>query len=263
MSFGKSFDESYQQSPTWSGRGKKDSLDEDDELNILDSKIMDADTPQYLISTDLDHLSTETYPPAEASRGNMWFENPQQQVHMAMQHAHTLSGSHPSTTDGVDADHHQMIFTNSQGSWASINGSGTCTPTPAFTPFKRETEGGPLLHGQPPLNQRHAQKTPAFGLPSSIPMSPQSSQGWMSTTSSEVADHQAALLASPHLQPVSPIAVQRRDGVRKKNARFEIPKDRNLNTIDHLIKIYTERGDEPKVKELKQQKRLLRNRQAA
>ena len=54
----------------------------------------------------------------------------------------------------------------------------------------------------------------------------------------------------------------RRDGVRKKNARFEIPEGRNLQTIDELINS-TNPNNEDEIKELKQQKRLLRNRQAA
>ncbi|ODA79583.1 hypothetical protein RJ55_05177 [Drechmeria coniospora] len=54
--------------------------------------------------------------------------------------------------------------------------------------------------------------------------------------------------------------LRRGDGIRKKNARFEIPAERNLNNIDHLIAHST---NEQEIKELKQQKRLLRNRQAA
>jgi hypothetical protein len=52
----------------------------------------------------------------------------------------------------------------------------------------------------------------------------------------------------------------RRDGVRKKNSRFEIPPGRSLQNIDQLIA--NSHNDEEK-KELKAQKRLLRNRQAA
>ena len=54
----------------------------------------------------------------------------------------------------------------------------------------------------------------------------------------------------------------RRDGVRKKNARFDIPEGHNLQTIDNLINS-TNPNDEDTIKTLKQQKRLLRNRQAA
>jgi len=53
-----------------------------------------------------------------------------------------------------------------------------------------------------------------------------------------------------------------RDGVRKKNARFDIPEGHNLQTIDELIN-RTDPNNEQTLKELKQQKRLLRNRQAA
>lgn len=61
-------------------------------------------------------------------------------------------------------------------------------------------------------------------------------------------------------RPFSPGPFTRRDGIRKKNARFEIPAERNLHTIDQLI---SEATNEDEIKELKQQKRLLRNRQAA
>ncbi|KHO00024.1 Basic-leucine zipper (bZIP) transcription factor [Metarhizium album ARSEF 1941] len=67
------------------------------------------------------------------------------------------------------------------------------------------------------------------------------------------------------MQPESPMIrshndMRRGDGIRKKNARFDIPAERNLSNIDSLISQST---DEQEIKELKQQKRLLRNRQAA
>jgi len=65
-------------------------------------------------------------------------------------------------------------------------------------------------------------------------------------------------MGSPALRSHSPLL--RRDGIRKKNARFDIPAERNLNNIDQLI---AQSNDEQEIKELKQQKRLLRNRQAA
>jgi hypothetical protein len=66
-------------------------------------------------------------------------------------------------------------------------------------------------------------------------------------------------------RPASPLIrshneLRRGDGIRKKNARFDIPAERNLSNIDQLIAQST---DEQEIKELKQQKRLLRNRQAA
>ncbi|GME26158.1 hypothetical protein AOQ84DRAFT_305905 [Neofusicoccum parvum] len=57
-----------------------------------------------------------------------------------------------------------------------------------------------------------------------------------------------------------PINKRKRPDVRKKNIRFEIPPERSLLNIDQLIAQST---NEEEIKELKQQKRLLRNRQAA
>ena len=74
-----------------------------------------------------------------------------------------------------------------------------------------------------------------------------------------------ANLNGKRTRPSSPMIrshndLRRGDGIRKKNARFEIPAERNLSNIDSLIAQST---DETEIKELKQQKRLLRNRQAA
>jgi hypothetical protein len=63
---------------------------------------------------------------------------------------------------------------------------------------------------------------------------------------------------SPHIR--SHNEMRRGDGIRKRNARFDIPPDHNLSNIDQLIAQST---DEQEIKDLKQQKRLLRNRQAA
>lgn len=69
---------------------------------------------------------------------------------------------------------------------------------------------------------------------------------------------------SKRMRPASPrettVDYQRRDGIRKKNGRIDIPHERNIESIDQLIESTT---DENMLKELKQQKRLLRNREAA
>ncbi|KAL2020650.1 hypothetical protein VTK56DRAFT_8046 [Thermocarpiscus australiensis] len=91
----------------------------------------------------------------------------------------------------------------------------------------------------------------------SIPTSPQK-DAWMPQDLKS-----QAMVKRP--RPQSPLIrshndLRRGDGIRKKNARFEIPAERNLSNIDQLIAQST---DEQEIKELKQQKRLLRNRQAA
>lgn len=58
----------------------------------------------------------------------------------------------------------------------------------------------------------------------------------------------------------SPVIRAHRDGIRKKNARFDIPPERTLNNIDQLI---AEAKTDKDIRDLKAQKRLLRNRQAA
>lgn len=55
----------------------------------------------------------------------------------------------------------------------------------------------------------------------------------------------------------SPLGKRPMDGIRKKLARVEIPAERNLGTIDQLIANST---NDDEIKELKSQKRLLRNR---
>jgi hypothetical protein len=127
-------------------------------------------------------------------------------------------------------------------------------------------------------SQSQSQSQPAFGaasnqqqlplfsangsngsMPASMPPSPQKDQ-WPENASMEqrsmpkrMRPHSPALRSQPEM-------TRRGDGIRKKNARFEIPAERNLTNIDQLIAQST---DEQEIKELKQQKRLLRNRQAA
>lgn len=84
----------------------------------------------------------------------------------------------------------------------------------------------------------------------SIPTSPQ--KEWAQSMGKKMPP------ASPAIRSHNDL--RRGDGIRKKNARFDIPAERNLSNIDQLIAQST---DEQEVKELKQQKRLLRNRQAA
>ena len=95
-------------------------------------------------------------------------------------------------------------------------------------------------------------------MPASMPPSPQKDQ-WPETTMEQRAMPKRMRPHSPALRS-QPEMTRRGDGIRKKNARFEIPAERNLTNIDQLIAQST---DEQEIKELKQQKRLLRNRQAA
>ncbi|EQL01186.1 bZIP transcription factor [Ophiocordyceps sinensis CO18] len=164
----------------------------------------------------------------------------------------------------LDQNQQHHVFGQQQGGgWlmghGSGSGSGTATPFPAFDHVATaEYDPGTSIF------QRQMQSQTPFSNPGnlfgplgqadqSMPASP--SKEWMAASQS----------VNKKMRPGSPVIrshndMRRGDGIRKKNARFEIPAERNLSNIDQLIAQST---DEQEVKELKQQKRLLRNRQAA
>ena len=66
-----------------------------------------------------------------------------------------------------------------------------------------------------------------------------------------------------HMRLTSPpkhVEKRKGDGIRKKNAKIEIPDGRNVQVIEEMMAM---EHDESLLKELKGQKRLLRNREAA
>ncbi|KAI9677935.1 MAG: hypothetical protein M1829_002432 [Trizodia sp. TS-e1964] len=158
--------------------------------------------------------------------------------------------------------------------WHPESDSGSCTPTAIYDGFSRDMDHqhqglslfrpatvGPSTYGI----STAAIHRPLSAFPSapsndlSIPPSPHPARDWMPSEHTEPRSISKRMRpASPALRPSSPL--MRRDGIRKKNARFEIPAERNLLNIDQLI---AQSSDDQEIKELKQQKRLLRNRQAA
>ncbi|MCJ1386624.1 hypothetical protein MMC17_009750 [Xylographa soralifera] len=155
--------------------------------------------------------------------------------------------------------------------WHLKGTSGSCTPTADYDGLNPEYEAArtaPYTTGAGHSTQAgtyvglqvHTGST--FSSHPTYATSPQSTKDWMSASSSEGLEYRSV---ATHNSPQSPSfaansLLLRRDGIRKKNARFEIPAERNLRTIDMLI---NQTNDEHEIKELKQQKRLLRNRQAA
>jgi len=101
-----------------------------------------------------------------------------------------------------------------------------------------------------------------YGHRPSFSLSPLTAHGWLAVHGPEAFEfsHPGSHAARQGSLFARSTNILRRDGIRKKNARFEIPTERNLRTIDQLI---SQTADESEIKELKQQKRLLRNRQAA
>ncbi|KAI9709317.1 MAG: hypothetical protein M1820_003437 [Bogoriella megaspora] len=166
-----------------------------------------------------------------------------------------------------------------QQPWSFENESGTCTPTVStYDHFGQDfdTEShAPFSAGIEPSNMSsnfggmqygsNVRPSSVFqGPPANTPMSPQAPPDWMNLASQEAESRpysREMRRASPALSQASALRRRAADGgIRKKNARFDIPEGRTLDTIDDLIKNCTNEAD---LKELKSQKRLLRNRQAA
>ncbi|KAF2118521.1 hypothetical protein BDV96DRAFT_643764 [Lophiotrema nucula] len=163
-----------------------------------------------------------------------------------------------------------------QTSWAVQDNSGSRTPTAAkpLNPFgPGDFDSAPSTFGQAPSHLQsafgaqhglpmHTNVRPSSVFPPSLPeqpMSPHSNAEWMAMNQQEMDARPGPkrMRANSPLRSFSP----RRDGgIRKKNARFDIPSDRTLLNIDQLI---ANCSNDDEMKELKQQKRLLRNRQAA
>ncbi|KAL1853248.1 hypothetical protein Daus18300_011816 [Diaporthe australafricana] len=195
-------------------------------------------------------------------------QQPPQHQHQAQSQAQHLSSNNPF----YRMDQHQYQQTQPQpfvaqptNPW-SMSNSGSCTPLAQFDGLPTEydntnsnnnnTNAGipfqrPQMQGQTPFSNPANQVT-MFPPVNGHPMQQSASKdGWMTGLKDPKND-------SPTIR--SHNELRRGDGIRKKNARFDIPAERTLNNIDTLIAQST---DETEIKELKQQKRLLRNRQAA
>lgn len=237
-------------------------------MSVLDDKILDSTSPDL---SDPHRSSYDAQQDAFSHRNSIWSS-----------YSHTSDQSRPTSHLG------QSVLDSSGASFMPVDGpqpyaqqqqqqqqpwsisrteSGSCTPT-AYDQYPSEAESsstsaapfsggavGPV--GSIPMGAVSYRNGMGFAPPGGVAMSPQSSQGWMPAPM-DLADAAARAKGSSYRNG-SPLTV-RRDGIRKKNARFEIPAERTLSNIDQLISQST---NEEEIKELKQQKRLLRNRQAA
>ncbi|KIW01041.1 uncharacterized protein PV09_07556 [Verruconis gallopava] len=126
-------------------------------------------------------------------------------------------------------------------------------------PAQAFPHGGPF-GPMPPSNVRPASIFPPSQTPVPMSASPPPVKDWMSMAEQAHMDARLSKRPRGHSPARYPPSYRHGDGIRKKNARFDIPQERNLANIDRLIE---NAKDEDEIKELKQQKRLLRNRQAA
>ena len=235
----------------------KPALTEDDS-SILDDKVFDSATPADMAadSSDSRRSSIAKLEDEYPAYSHVWHDR----SHGVMPPTrHYSQSSIPmSTSNGhffgqVNIANCGPGFMPTQ-SWSLSARSEASTPTPFFGPVQEPYDQQVQYNGGP-VTFNLSQQDPV----SAVSMSPQSSQGgWASNASSDAAE--TGLSLGHRYRGTSPMFVMRSDGIRKKNAKFEIPPERNINTIDTLI---AHASNEEEKKELKQQKRLLRNRQAA
>ncbi|KAL9062230.1 MAG: hypothetical protein Q9157_009108 [Trypethelium eluteriae] len=179
----------------------------------------------------------------------------------------------------MDASQQAVYGQQPSAPWSFENESGTCTPTvPTYDHFGQdfendnhppysaglESSGMSSAFGGLPFNN-NVRPSSVFQAPSATtPLSPQAPSDWMNLASQDAESRPfSRQMRRPSSALSQASALRRRaadGGIRKKNARFDIPEGRTLDTIDDLIKNCSNESD---LKELKSQKRLLRNRQAA
>jgi hypothetical protein len=158
--------------------------------------------------------------------------------------------------------------TYGQQTWPMTDNSGSRTPTASkpLNPFGPGDFGAPASFVPDAQMQYHGLPINTNVRPSAVfpsapeqPMSPHTHSDWMAFNQQEMDQRPGPKRMRPNTPPRS-FSPRRDGGIRKKNARFDIPAERSLLNIDNLIQSCT---NEDELKELKQQKRLLRNRQAA
>ena len=254
-------------------------VDEDDFGVVLDDTILDS-SPSEMSPVHGDRRasfadSASAFSPTESAWPDYPYHNDHAPVRSSRNSTHHFreqNNSHFIRSQGG----HGVTYGQAQTApWQLDGPSGSCTPTAVYDGFSSDydvSSGASYNNGGSGGNLHSLHPSAYGGLPvgtgpifsqnASLSTSPQSAKDWMSTSSSEQMELRSL---SKRTRPGSPSyhsasSLLRRDGIRKKNARFEIPAERNLRTIDHLI---NQTNDEQEIKELKQQKRLLRNRQAA
>ena len=249
-----------------------------DDFGVLDDCILDSDTTNMSPSNPNRRESfadsARVFSPSESTWSGYRY-GPEQVALQPSDHAvQSLIGHGTDNVFSRNSAPQGISYPNQAPAWHLSGTSGSCTPTADYENLSSDYANGMMMmpsYSSSTTNSSiaantfdgcHVQAAPLYPANHASSTSPQSGKDWASISSSEQLGEWSAS-AQPH--PNSPFiqgSLQhfRRDGIRKKNARFEIPAERNLRTIDHLI---NQTNDEQEIKELKQQKRLLRNRQAA
>lgn len=230
-------------------------------MSVLDDKILDSTSPGLSDPRRTSYDAQDAF----SHRNSVWsnYSNTSSDSRQASNLTQSVLDSSAAFSIPIDGP---QPYVQPAAGWAlSRTASGSCTPT-AYDQYASEesnTNGAPFSGGavgpvnSMPMGAVSYRSGMGFTPSGGVAMSPQSSQGWMPAPM-DLADANAQAKSAAYRNG-SPLTM-RRDGIRKKNARFEIPAERTLSNIDQLI---SQSNNDDEIKELKQQKRLLRNRQAA
>jgi hypothetical protein len=268
MTFSHTFDHLPRQ-PTELDTKPFDLFEDPEPLELLDSAIMSPNTADRRDSFAT--ASTPFFSP-QSTVGTPWEDS----FPVLPGGTTTLPERHASISSHFEG---QAVsnnpFHNAQANWIFDRAVDSRTPVAQATyePFNGDLDAStpfsaasavPAFGGFPVLsNVRPAAIMAPTAGATPLPASPGGpGNEWMGVAERDNIAHNRVpkrIRQSSPPRSLSP-GIMRRDGVRKKNARFEIPPERSLLTIDTLIANST---NEEEIKELKQQKRLLRNRQAA
>lgn len=252
----------------------------EDDSNILESALLDSDIMQ---NADAAHVGKSSYAHAHGML------SPNEPHVWPPQYAGPVRMEPASVGNATPYHDHHYSFNREHApqpapfghpahphGWAYDQRSGNCTPTsrmdfeqqppaasfevPQYHHQRTDSARGSFSHPHQHLALHRPDESFIPAPPVQTPMSPHSHQDWMNLAAQEVEHRPMSRRMRGQSPPQTTIDLQRRDGIRKKNARIDIPHERSIQTIEQLLETTT---DEEILKELKQQKRLLRNREAA
>ncbi|KAH9908730.1 bZIP transcription factor [Xylariomycetidae sp. FL2044] len=244
-------------------------FDEEDS-SILDDSILEHSTIDSGLSVSVSPPMVDSRRDSFAVSGSLFSPKTEDWQSVDMQSVPSNNPflepqQHHSNNPFTRVDQSQATYSShSHQHWSMGQGSGTCTPL-QYDGLEATYDNGASLFQRPSMP---VQTTPFSNPGHQVPLFPTVGSNGPSMPTSPQKDWMAQDLKqsmAKRMRPNSPPIrshneLRRGDGIRKKNARFDIPAERNLSNIDQLIAQST---DDQEIKELKQQKRLLRNRQAA
>nr|POF12736.1 hypothetical protein CFP56_09888 [Quercus suber] len=255
--------------------------DDDDDAGVLDPSVLDADLTQSpTCAAGEDSLLAMHHSVLSPVKSQGW-ESQQQQHHQFVGDNNlsidtTGSSQIPYHGDQISPFPPQSgqpapSFANAPQQWryGQPNGDGTSTGGVNFMSHHPPLDGnqyqhhrqdsvhGSFSHVGPSFpTAHHRDSTYDLQAPQvQTPMSPHSHQDWMGMAQREMEARPMQKRVRPN-SPSTLLDLARQDGIRKKNNRIDIPSERTLGNIDNMIE---NAPDEETIKELKQQKRLLRN----